>query len=101
MPFGKIIINGDLMAGVEQFLGANRSDVSRAARDKHIHGRKLEAGTSLLNGEIGLPDPHAFTASGNSHFWRNDDALFGSKWPASSPTRLDAGISVFGGLEPR
>ena len=31
MPFGEIVENGDVMAGVEQFLNANRPDVSRAA----------------------------------------------------------------------
>ena len=34
MSFGEVVENGDFMAGVEQFLNANRPDVSRASGDQ-------------------------------------------------------------------
>ena len=36
MPFGEIVIHGDLMPRVEQFLNADGPDVTRAAGDKNV-----------------------------------------------------------------
>jgi uncharacterized protein YbbC (DUF1343 family) len=53
MAFGKIVIDGDMMAGVEQFLDANRTNVTRTARDEDVH---VLVGYSewpvSLNGEV-------------------------------------------------
>ena len=37
MAFGEVVVNRDLMAGVEQFFRADRADVTRAAGDKNVH----------------------------------------------------------------
>jgi hypothetical protein len=42
MAFGEVVVNGDLMAGVEKFFGANGADVSRAASDENVHVNKFE-----------------------------------------------------------
>jgi hypothetical protein len=42
MAFGKVVINRDGVSGIEQFLGANRADVARAAGDKNVHGVHFE-----------------------------------------------------------
>jgi hypothetical protein len=41
MAFGEVIIDRDVMIGVEQFFRANRPDVARAARDKYFHAVKI------------------------------------------------------------
>ena len=43
MALGQVVEDGDLMAGVDQLLGANAADVARAARDENMHAR-LKAG---------------------------------------------------------
>ena len=43
MPLGKIVVNADFMSGVEEFLHADRANISRSAGDKHIHVREAKA----------------------------------------------------------
>ena len=42
MAFGEVVINRDLMAGVEQFFRANGTDVAGAAGDKNVHAKTME-----------------------------------------------------------
>jgi hypothetical protein len=42
MAFGQIVIDRDLMPGVEQFFRANRADVARTAGDKDVHAGSVE-----------------------------------------------------------
>jgi hypothetical protein len=42
MSLGEIVVNGDLMSGVEQFFRADRTDVARAAGDKNIHAMSMK-----------------------------------------------------------
>src|SRR5712664_3518665 len=51
MAYGEIVVNGDLMAGVEEFLSANGANVSCAAGEKDIHAVNLDAETGPLNGK--------------------------------------------------
>jgi hypothetical protein len=37
VAFREVVINRDLMAGVEEFFRANRTDMTGAAGDKNIH----------------------------------------------------------------
>jgi hypothetical protein len=37
MAFGEVIVNRDLVSGVEEFLRADGADVTRAAGDENIH----------------------------------------------------------------
>ena len=37
VAFGQIVVNRDGVTGVEEFLDANRADVTRAARDEDVH----------------------------------------------------------------
>ncbi len=37
MPFGEIVVNGDLMSRIEELLGADGPDVTRAAGDEYVH----------------------------------------------------------------
>ena len=41
VAFGEIIKDGDGVSGIDKFLNADRSDVTRAACDKNIHGWRL------------------------------------------------------------
>jgi D-glycero-D-manno-heptose 1,7-bisphosphate phosphatase len=49
MAFRKIVKNCDLMAGIQEFLHANRADVTGAAGDKNIHDEKLLGKDGALN----------------------------------------------------
>ena len=42
MTFGEIIINRDLMAGVEEFFHADGTDITGTAGDKDVHGDSVE-----------------------------------------------------------
>ncbi len=42
MAFGEVVIDGDFVARVQQFLDANRADVTSAAGNKDIHGPKTK-----------------------------------------------------------
>ena len=43
MAFDQVVINRDLVPRVEQFLDANRSNVTRSACDKNFHGGEATA----------------------------------------------------------
>ncbi|MPN23825.1 hypothetical protein SDC9_171218 [bioreactor metagenome] len=52
MAFGQIVVNGNLMACVKQFLGAYRTYVARSAGNKNVHkARNLIGQASRLNGK--------------------------------------------------
>ena len=42
MAFGEIVIDRDLVPGVEQFFRANGADVAGAAGDKNVHAPTME-----------------------------------------------------------
>ena len=42
MTFGEIVIDRDLVPGVEQFFGADGTDVAGAAGDKNVHAPTME-----------------------------------------------------------
>ena len=42
MAFREVVINRDLMAGVEQFFRANRADITGAAGDKNVHADSVK-----------------------------------------------------------
>ena len=41
VALGQVVIDGDLVPGIEQFFGANRTDIPGAAGDKNIHKKHL------------------------------------------------------------
>ena len=47
MALGQIVKNRDIVARVEQFLHADRADITRAASDKYIHARQFMPGKDL------------------------------------------------------
>jgi hypothetical protein len=42
MAFAEIVINRDLMAGVEQFFRADGTNIAGAAGDKNVHARTMK-----------------------------------------------------------
>jgi hypothetical protein len=42
VAFGEIVIDRDLMSGIEQFFRANGADVTRAAGDQNVHVKTME-----------------------------------------------------------
>jgi hypothetical protein len=37
MTFSQVVINRDLMTRIEEFFGADRTDITSAAGDKNVH----------------------------------------------------------------
>ena len=65
MAFTQIIENDDFMPLIQQELGANASDIARAAHDKDFHWRKECRVIGAKSKQVGEPSP-AMTATGGA-----------------------------------
>jgi hypothetical protein len=57
MAFAEIVINRDLMAGVEQLFRANRTNIAGAAGDKNVHAKTMKenrTGSKFKMSEVNL-----------------------------------------------
>jgi hypothetical protein len=59
MAFCEIVIDRDLMSRVEQFLGANRANISGAAGDKNVHANSIKK----------IPDRESSKKPGSARFF--------------------------------
>jgi hypothetical protein len=56
MAFSEIVIDGNDMAGVQEFFDAHGPNITGSAGDKYIHRATLIERPAMLNGKQGFPE---------------------------------------------